>query len=488
MIPALAGAAVIALLFLRADSPIREGRDSKKKSPPPEPSPAPSASSFDKSWNTNPIIDKKPPPMNPPEDSEDLGPPIDPVKALQDLTDAICKKITSCPDPTSHLNQYGCVQGLLEYEGISGSFGINHRLTFQEVMKAQGRNYSAYSKALSRCLEGIKKFSCDDFKEKDLEKNPVDPLRIFPEEDAGPVPEKNPLAGIEDHFGEDETPGCEKIFKPKPVSCEAASSPIKIHSAAVQELVGTICSQSATCTPGLPCEACFQGVLNNIQFADKLGLNLLSLQAIDYGLALGLYSVNQEALGQCLAAMRSRGCVGAEGYWNPENQKSFSGSSAIIPRGESSCTKVFEKPRVSCDTGTADPFTKMAEALCGTVATCRPEIECDHCVSEVMKSEQIARLLGAAQKYYVRPNKRKEVDKITLQNMGEQIRQGKFVFDPTALEQCASDIQEQTCVKIQLGTSDYVPGRRDLVGGIVNLFSGGTGSCKLALKSTAVSK
>ena len=485
MFPALLGAAVFAVIFLKSDSTAREDGAPKNKVPHPQPAPAPSASSFNKSWNTNLLFNEEAPPLN---DSEDLGPPMDPVQALNDLTNAICKKITDCPDPTSHLNQYGCVQGVLEYEGIASSFGINHRLTFQQVMKGQGKQYFAYSKALSRCLEGIKKFSCEEFKKETSEENPEENLRIFPEEDAGPAPEKNPLEGIENHFGIDKTPGCEKVFKSKPVSCDIASSPVKINSDAVQALAGTICSQSATCTPDLPCEACFEGVLSNIRFADKLGLNRLSLQAIDYGLTLGLYSVNQEALGQCLAEMRRRGCIGAEGYWDPESQKRFSGSDSIIPKGESSCARVFEQPKASCDTGTADPFTKMAEALCGTVATCRPEIQCDHCVSEVMKSEQITRLLGVVQKYYVRSSKRKDVEKVTLQNVGEQIRQGKFVFDTGALEQCASDIQEQTCAKIQFGMGDYVPGRQDLVGGIVKLFTGGTGSCKMAFSSTGKPK
>jgi hypothetical protein len=63
-----------------------------------------------------------------------------------------------------------------------------------------------------------------------------------------------------------------------------------------------------------------------------------------------------------------------------------------------------------------------------------------------------------------------------------QIQQGKLILDASALDQCATDIQEQTCLKIQLGMSDYTPGR-DLVGGIMGLFSGDSGSCKLSLNT-----
>jgi hypothetical protein len=239
--------------------------------------------------------------------------------------------------------------------------------------------------------------------------------------------------------------------------------------------VNVMCSSLATCHPDLECEPCIHQALSNHRFADRIGLNRVDLQEIDFGLGLGLYLVNPENLRQCLLELEDLGCS-----QTPSNPY---GLHWMIPRDSEACEKIFEKPKVSCETEAGDPLSSFAQSMCETIVTCRPEIPCDFCIDEVLASSSVASALGLKKDWL------QAGEDLSLEGIQSFLQQGRLSLDETALQQCATDIGEQTCIKIQLGRGDFNPeGHRPLIPGVMRLFQGGTGSCELALNDPGAGK
>lgn len=416
-------------------------------------------------------------PSHPEDFFEETDPdlPMDAREAIKKISDTLCSKALSCPEISAALSWDECIKDIQKDRFLSSDFGINPRLSFEKILQGDGPEYTAGSKVTDRCVEEIENLSCDHFGKKD----PVADLFPLEGETEGqpspaktnPEPDAPKVVGITVGFESMPPSVCRDTFKPKPVSCDPSAASVQIQSPAVQTLVNAICSKAATCSPGLSCEACFEGVMKTQSFADKVGLNRLTFQSIDFGMMLGIYHVNEVNLAQCLEAMRKDDC-----------SRALYGYSSTILGNSDSCTHIFEKSKVSCDTGTPDPLTRFAEALCGTVITCRPEIPCDHCVEKIMGSNRISTRLGANQDQKQWRAWRTAGQDLSLTGLRGLIVQGRLVLDEAALEQCANDIDEQTCVKIQLGRGDYNPkGYHSLDMGIIRLFTGGSGSCEMAI-------
>src|SRR4030095_3296767 len=209
---------------------------------------------------------------------------------------------------------------------------------------------------------------------------------------------------VEFLFNTNDRPGCARIFKREKLSCSGTPFAAKISSPAVQALARSLCDEAITCHSNLACGACLEGVLSATNMGDKLGLNQTSLKVIDYGLTLGLYTLNDEALGRCLRSLKKLNCGQVGEAWSSEEPQSFYSFGPLIPKDENGCSKVFSPAHVHCETHSTDPGRRVAEALCSQAATCRPEIGCDTCVPLVLDNKKVTGRLGLRSKSAVPPS------------------------------------------------------------------------------------
>jgi|GEM_PF-6141531 len=447
MLPVIVGVAAFAAVFLTSNV-LSSEEQFKKKGPNPEPPPAPPP----KDWVVRtPWEDAD----DSPQDPEEPGPPIDPAKVAQELANSTCHKISPCPKNSS-LTQNGCVQRFLEHTSLGKNFGLKDSITLRDVQKSGGVGYWADSKALSQCLEGIKKISCDELGE-DLPNLNGEP--------------PDPLGAVGFLFNPTDRPGCARIFKKEKLTCNGTAFTAKINSSSVQALSRALCDEAVTCHSDLACGSCLEGVLTVMTLGDKLGLNQTSLKVIDYGMTLGLYSVNDEALGRCLHSLRKLNCGQVGEAWSSDDPKSFYSFGHLIPKDENGCSKVFSQAKVNCETHSSDPGHRVAEALCSQAATCRPEIGCDTCLPLVLDNKKVTSRLGLGYKTTLAPSQ-----------IGAEIRQGHLTVDSTALDLCLTEIGEKTCTGFYLGKNPTTSKHYD---SIATLLSESTGSCKMVLKGVS---
>lgn len=398
---------------------------------------------------------------------EDPGPPVDTKKAVQDLADTLCRQAMACPEIPPEMTWQDCLDKVQANGYIANQFGISSRLSFQKVIDGEGLGYTIGAKDFERCSNEVKNLPCENLLTEEIGFDFG--LPDEPGEGDGGIQEKK-ITRISPRFDPDGPSACREAFEPEPVSCEISQTPLELTHPAVQRLVDVLCSSMATCHPGLECQPCFDRSLSNHRFADKIGLNRVNLQEIDFGLGLGLYLVNEDNLNQCLLELENLECSRI-----PSNPY---GLHQMIPRDSKACERIFEKPKETCEVETQDPLTAFARSMCETIITCRPEIACDFCIDQVMASSAVASALGLKKVWL------QDGENLSLQGVETYLQQGRITLDTTALEQCASDIDEQTCLKIQLGPGNFRPqGFRPLISGVMGLFQGGTGSCEMALNN-----